>query len=381
MANIIGLARTPFAPILGAFVQESSIALGTTAIRGALNNGVNPSKAVDTLVLSQVFPSGLGPSPARQMSHGAGLDNSARCFQINQLCTSGLKAISLATDALTLGRSQLTATVGVESSSQAPYLLTKARVGGYGVGDGVLMDSLTNDGFSKLQMELDQFLQNANISKMDMMQYATETFRRTAACYSDGIMRNEIVPVTVNTKSDAKPGEVWISHPQQNISEDILPKLLHSKQAGTNIKTKSTIADGACCLLLADDNTTGQMGTVGIARILDCCELSVDAMSFPEALVEVVKEARDRLKGRVDLYEILDQYAFLPIYVSKRLGIDHSRINLHGSTLAIGHPMGASGIRQLISLVTALRSQGLRYGCVAGTNMLGDAVAILVEAS
>ncbi|ORM40387.1 putative acetyl-CoA acetyltransferase [Babesia sp. Xinjiang] len=383
MANIIGLARTPFAPILGSLSQESCVTLGTATIRGAISSGCIPVNSIDKVVLSQVFSGGAGPSPARQISNEAGLSDSTRCFQISQLCTSGLKAISITNDSITLGRSQLVAALGSESSSQAPYLLTRARVEGYGIGDGVLVDSLTSDGFAKIQMDLDGFVQAAKITKLDMMQYATESFRRTAACYSDGIMQNEIVPLIVKAKRmDRREGETWISHPQQKVTEDVLPKLFVPKQMPTSkIKTKSTISDGASCLFLCNDDFLRQMGTSPIARILDCCELTVDAASFPEALVQVVKEIRDKMNGKVDLYEILDQYAFLPLYVSKSLGIDHSRINVHGSSLSIGHPMGASGGRQMISMVTALRSRGLRYGCVAGVNTAGDAIAILVEAT
>ncbi|CDR95417.1 thiolase, N-terminal and C-terminal domain containing protein, putative [Babesia bigemina] len=383
MSYIIGLARTPFSPVLGALVEESSIALGATALNGALSRSLTSRNRIDRLVLSQVFSAGAGSSPARQISINTGLPSSTRCFQTSQLCTSGLKAISIAKDALDLRKSQLTSVVGAESTSQAPFLLTKARAGGYGVGDDVLVDSVTSDGFTKMGIDVDSFTKNARISKLEMVQYAAESFRRAAACYSDGIMQIEIAPVIVkNKRSAAREGEAWISHPHTKLVEDTLPRHFVPKHASAStIKTKSTMADGACSLLLCDDGFLRESGATPFARILDCCELSTDSDRFPDALTDVIRECSRRVNSRIDIYDINDQYAFLPIYVAKALNIDHSRINVHGSTIAIGHPMGrcATGIRQIISLVTALRSQGLQYGCAAGANAVGDAIAVILE--
>ncbi|GIX64198.1 thiolase family protein [Babesia caballi] len=218
----------------------------------------------------------------------------------------------------------------------------RARDGGYGVGDGVLVDSLTSDGFSKLQLDVDGFMKMAKISKLDMMQYATECFRRTAACYSDGIMKSEIAHVVVkNRGAKRREGEVWISQPQLKLAEDVLPKTFVPRQASSaNVRTKSTVADGGACVVLCGDEFIRESGVAPIARILDCCEVSTDAASFPEALVHAVREVNRGVNRRVDIYDILDQYAFLPLYVAKSLGIDHSHINVHGGAISIGHPMG-----------------------------------------
>lgn len=379
---MLGLARTPFVPILGSLAEESSVALASVALKGALNSGFTPPNLIDKLILSQVFTSGVGASPSKQVANTVGLKDSTRCFQTSQLCTSGLKAISLANDLIQTEKSHLVAAVGSESSSQAPFLLKKARMNGYGVGDGALIDSLTYDGFSKLHMDVEEFMQNAGLSKLAMTQYAAEAFQRTASCYSDGIMRNEMVHVTVEKSNKEKAhNDVWISHRQVKLTEDVLYKTFVPNQASpSNIKTKSTMADGAACVLLSGGEILRGTGAVPIARIVDCCEVSAAAAAFPCALVSTIKEIQTRTNNRVDIYDILDQYAFIPMFVAKELGIDQSRINIHGSTLAIGHPMGASGVRQLIAMVTALRSHGLQFGCVAGVNMMGDSIAILVEA-
>ncbi|KAK1442938.1 thiolase like protein [Babesia gibsoni] len=340
--NIIGIARTPFIPILGALAEESSVILGSTALKGALNMGFTSRDVIDRVVLSQVFTTGCGPSPSKQIAYQAGLRNSTSCFQTSQLCTSGLKAVSLAHDMLHSGKSHCLATVGVESTSQAPYILKNARMQGYGVGDGVLVDSVTSDGFSKMEMDLTDFTESAKISKLDMMQYAAESFRRVAACYSDGIMQNEIVPMVVKNRGSVKSdSDTWISHSQVKLTSDALHKAFVPNQASQkNIKVKSTMADGAGCILISKDVSPGKGRSGSIARIVDYVEVSTDGGSFPHALVSAIKEIQTRVRQSVDIYEIMDQYAFLPIFVSKELNIDPSRINVHGSTLSIGHPMG-----------------------------------------
>lgn len=332
--------------------------------------------SIDNLLLSQVFSAGCGPLTSKQIALRAGLDRPST-FQVNQQCTSGLKATLLAFDAIKTKKSQLTAVVGAESSSQAPYLLKKARHGGYRFGDGTLIDLLSCDGPRDIQEEMDNLAKSSKISKFEQDQYVVESFKRAASCYSDGIMRHEIAPVVVKTEQLSKGTKAWIQHKESTISEDSFLRFVDFKNS--KVDTDAKLCDGAASLILASKDFTEAANLSPIARIVDYCQVSGTIYDSTCTAIRELQAAIKNPAKSVDLYDIMDQHAVIPLYISKMMGIDLSRINVCGSTLALGHPLGMTGVRQIISLVTALKSRELRFGIAAGSNTYGEATAVLIE--
>ncbi|AFZ80838.1 acetyl-CoA acetyltransferase, putative [Theileria equi strain WA] len=376
MVDILGISRTPICALLGSLSKTSAAKLGAVSLMKAIGMSFIKSDSIDNLVLSQVFSAGCGPLISKQIALWAGLDR-LNTFQVNQQCTSGLKATVLAFDAINSGKSQLTAVVGAESSSLAPYLLRKARYGGYGFGDGTLVDTLSRDGPRDIQEEMENLAKSSNISKFEQDQYVLESFKRAACCYSEGIMKHEIAPITVKTEQPSKGTKAWIQHKDCTISEDSFLRFVDFKNSKVDNNAKHS--DGAASLIISTENFTRRANLSPVARILDYRQVSG---TFPESICDAIQGVKTTINNpekSVDLYDIMDQNAVVPLYISKRMDIDLSRMNICGSTIALGHPPGMTGVRQIISLVTALKSRGLQFGIAAGSNTHGEATAILVE--
>jgi len=383
---IVGLARTPMGGFQGDFASVEAASLGATAIRAALG-GLDP-QAVDEIIMGCVLPAGQGQAPARQAALGAGLPLGAGATTVNKMCGSGMKAAMLAHDLILAGSADVVVAGGMESMSNAPYLLPKAR-SGYRMGHGQVMDHMFLDGledaydkgrlmgtFAEDCAEAYQFTREAQD------EFAISSLRRAQQAISAGHFRAEIAPVTVRTRSgetvvdtDEQPGKARL---------DKIPTLKPAFRNGGTVTAanSSSISDGAAALVLMRASEAGRRGLTPRARILGHATFAGKPNLFPTAPIGAIRRLAERTgtaPGDYDLFEINEAFAVVAMAAMRDLVLPHDKVNVHGGACALGHPIGASGARVLVTLLAALETHGLARGiaslCIGG----GEATAVAIE--
>ncbi|GLK64177.1 acetyl-CoA C-acyltransferase [Paracoccus kondratievae] len=383
---IVGLARTPMGGFQGDFASVEAASLGATAIRAALG-GLDP-QAVDEIIMGCVLPAGQGQAPARQAALGAGLPLGAGATTVNKMCGSGMKAAMLAHDLILAGSADVVVAGGMESMSNAPYLLPKAR-SGYRMGHGQVMDHMFLDGledaydkgrlmgtFAEDCAEAYQFTREAQD------EFAISSLRRAQQAISAGHFRAEIAPVTVRTRSgetvvdtDEQPGKARL---------DKIPTLKPAFRNGGTVTAanSSSISDGAAALVLMRASAAGRRGLTPRARILGHATFAGKPNLFPTAPIGAIRRLAERTgtaPGDYDLFEINEAFAVVAMAAMRDLDLPHDKVNVHGGACALGHPIGASGARVLVTLLAALETHGLARGiaslCIGG----GEATAVAIE--
>lgn len=384
---IVGAKRTPLGALLGQFTGVPATTLGATAIKAALaQSGVKP-EAVSEVIMGCVLPAGLGQAPARQASIAAGIPVATGALTINKVCGSGMKAVMLGHDAIKAGSASIVVAGGMESMTNAPHLMMGSRTGiKYGTTemlDHMAWDGLTNPydkqpmgGFGELCSDKYGF------TREDQDAFAAESVRRAQAAVADGSFRDEIAPVTVA----GRKGDVVIDTDEQPGKCDIakIPTLRPAfKKDGTiTAASSSSINDGAAALVLMSDEEAKKNGATPLARIVAHSTHSQAPEWFTTAPVEAIRKVLDKAGwkvGDVDLFEVNEAFATVAMAPIKELGIDHAKLNVHGGACALGHPIGASGARLLVTLIHALRKSGGKKGvaalCIGG----GEATALALE--
>ena len=387
-AVIVSAARTPIGSFNGVLSSVSATRLGSIAITEALRRIELSGQEVDEVIMGNVLSAGLGQAPARQASLGAGLPQSVGCMTVNKVCGSGLKAVMLANQAIVSGDAEVVVAGGMESMSNAPYLLMKAR-SGYRMGHGELIDSMIRDGlwdvYNQFHMgeAAELCAQTLGISKKDQDQFAVTSYRRALAAQQKGEFRREIVAVPVLQRDG----------PEQLVEEDEEPKRLSlerlptltpafKKDGSVTAGNASSISDGAAALVVMLEEKTKAFGLTPRARIVDYGSFATDPAWFTTAPVHAIS-ALVKKTGReisdVDLFEINEAFAVCSIAVNRELGLNPDRVNVRGGAVALGHPIGASGARILTTLIHALEDMNLSTGvaslCIGG----GEAVAMMIE--
>lgn len=389
MSNIVIVsgARTPMGGFQGSLSAVSAVELGATAIRAAVARaGIAPAD-VQEVIMGCVLPAGLKQGPARQASLAAGLPNATGCTTLNKLCGSGMKAVMLAHDLIKAGSNDVMIAGGMESMSNAPYLLPKAR-GGLRMGHGEVKDHMFFDGLedactgrlmgSFAQETADRY----GLTREAMDAYAIESLRRAQQAMASGLLAEEIVPVTLNTRQ----GDVHISEDEQPLSAKIdrIPSLkpAFSKDGTITAANASSISDGASALLLMTAEQAEARGLKPLARIVAHATHSQDPSEFTIAPIGAISSLLRKVgwhKGEVDLYEINEAFAMVSMLAIQEHGLDHAKVNIYGGACAQGHPVGSTGSRIIITLINALRQTGSKRGiaslCIGG----GEATAIAVE--
>jgi acetyl-CoA C-acetyltransferase len=384
---IVGAKRTAIGSLLGQFTGVPATTLGAAAIKGALAHaGVAPDQ-VDEVFMGCVLPAGLGQAPARQAAIAAEIPTSAGCTTINKVCGSGMKAVMLGHDAIKAGSADVVVAGGMESMTNAPHLMMASRTGvKYGsteMLDHMAWDGLTNPydkqpmgGFGELCSEKYGF------TREDQDAFAAESVRRAQAAVADGSFKDEIAPVTVA----GRKGDVLIDTDEQPGKCDIakIPTLRPAfKKDGTiTAASSSSINDGAAALVLMSEEQARQDGATPLARIVAHATHSQAPEWFttaPVAAISKVLEKAGWSVGDVDLFEVNEAFATVAMAPIRELGIDHSKLNVHGGACALGHPIGASGARLLVTLIHALKRSGGKMGvaalCIGG----GEATALALE--
>ena len=386
-AYLVGAARTPIGGFGGALASLSAPELGAAALRAAIERaGVSPA-TVEQVIMGNVIAAGLGQAPARQAGIGAGLPPAHGALTVNKVCGSGLMAVMLAAQAIRLGEAQVIAAGGMESMSRAPYLLPQARQGqrlGHGrVVDAMILDGLW-DPYHDFHMgsAAEQTARALAIGREAQDRFAAESYRRAQASIAEGRFRAEIVPVTATGRRG--PATVDTDEEPSRIDFDRLPGLRPAFEAGGTITAAnaSTIADGAAALVVASEEAVRRHGLAPRARIIASAVAGRAPEDFPVAPIDAVRKvlaAAQLTAADVDLFEVNEAFAVVVLAAIGALGLDAARVNVNGGAIALGHPIGASGARVLVTLLHALEQRGLRRGlatlCLGG----GEAVAMVIE--
>jgi acetyl-CoA C-acetyltransferase len=386
---IVGAARTPMGGFQGDLKDAVAPQLGTVAIEGALKRSGVAAEDVEEVIMGVVLPAGLGQAPARQASRGAGIPDATGCTTINKMCGSGMKAAMLAHDGLLAGSARITVAGGMESMSNAPYLLPKARDGyrlGHGdrVQDHMFLDGLEDayDRGKLMGCYAEDTATKYQFTRDAQDDFAIESLSRAKKAIEDGTFKGEVEPVTVITRK----GEIVIERDEQPLKANI-EKIRALKPAfaadGTvTPANSSSISDGGAALVLMQLSEAEKRALTPIAKIHGHTTHAQEPAWFTTAPIGAVEILLDRTgwsKDEVDLYEINEAFAVVTMAAMRDLGIPHDKVNVHGGACALGHPVGASGARIMVTLLAALEKYDLNKGvaalCIGG----GEATAIAVE--
>jgi acetyl-CoA C-acetyltransferase len=364
---ILGAARTPFTRVGGGLAGVTAVELGQVAARGALARaGVAPEQ-IEYVIFGQVVQAGAGHIPSRQVSLGAGIPEHVGSDTINKVCASGLRAVALADQAIRAGDRQVLLAGGMESMSNAPYLLRKARFG-YGFGDGELLDSMLEDGlrdpWSRKQMyeQASVIADELGLAREDMDAWALRSHQRAVSAIDAGRFAEEIVPVEVRERRATRLVETD-EGPRRDTSLDKLAALrpLTPEHPTHTAGNSPGVTDGAAALVVADEEWARAQGLAPLARILASGSTANRHDSLarsPAAASRIALEKAGIEPGAVERYEINEAFASVALNSSRELGADPSIVNVDGGAVALGHPVGASGARLLVTLLRQLRTTG-----------------------
>jgi acetyl-CoA C-acetyltransferase len=390
-AFILSAARTPIGKFLGELSDLPAPRLGAVAIAEAIKRaGVTPEQ-VDEVIMGSVVQAGLGQAPARQAALFAGLPDTIAAYAVNKVCGSGLKAVMLAAQSIKAGDASVVVAGGMESMSNAPYLLMGARKG-FKYGDQKTADALVHDGlwcaFENCAMgdSAEYIAAKCGISRADQDRFSAQSHQRAAAAWERGDFAAEVVPVTLPASGGRKAAGTVTKDEgiRPDSTAEGLGKLRPAfKPDGTvTAGNASQLSDGAAAVVVASGTAVERLGAKPLARIVSYATSGVAPKDIFIAPVSAVRMALERAKlslADIDLFELNEAFAAQMLACGKGLGLDEAKVNVNGGAVALGHPIGASGARVLTTLVHAMRKRNLRYGlaslCLGG----GNAVAMVVE--
>ncbi len=384
---IVAAKRTPIGAFQGALSGATAPQLGAAAIRGAIAASGVEAGDVDRVIMGCVLPAGLGQAPARQAALGAGVPEGVPCVTVNKMCGSGMEAIIQAHDMITAGSAGVVVAGGLESMSNAPYMLPKAR-GGYRMGHQEVLDHMFYDGLQDpysgdmmghfAQVTADKY----QFTREEMDAFATESAKRAQRAVADGTFAGEIEPVVISSRR----GDVTVSDDETpgTVSVDKIPNLRPAfrKDGTVTAATSSSISDGAAAVVMMTAAEAERRDLTPIARIVGHSAFAHEPAWFTTAPIYAVKKLHDALgwsPDDVDLYEINEAFAVVTMAAMKDVGLSHDKVNVNGGACALGHPIGATGCRISVTLLHALAARGLTRGiasqCIGG----GEATAVAYE--
>jgi len=384
---IVGAKRTPIGSFQGQFNDASAVDLGAAAIDGAVKHAGVDGSDVSEVIMGCVLPAGLGQAPARQASLKAGIPASVGCMTINKVCGSGMKAVMLSHDAIKVGSSEIVVAGGMESMTNAPYMLPKAR-GGMRMGHGQVLDHMFWDG---LQSPYDQQMMGVfgemcadkfEFSRVDQDGFAIESIERAQRAVHEGEFVDEIVPVTVTSRRTEHVCNEDEEPHRCNIGKVPTLRPAFKKDGTVTAANASKISDGAAATVLMTADEAGKRGLEPLATVVAHATFAHEPEWFttaPSTAIAMVVEKAGWTMEDVDLFEINEAFAAVTMAAMADNGLDHDKVNVNGGACALGHPIGASGARILVTLIYALRRRGLKRGvaslCLGG----GEAVAIAIK--
>jgi len=385
---ILSYARTPMGSMQGALADASATDLGATAVKAAVERSGVPVDKFDRTYMGCVLPAGLGQAPARQASIKAGLPKSVQATTVNKVCGSGMQTVIMGAEALASGTIDYVVAGGMESMTNAPYLLKKHRSGAR-IGHDTAYDHMFLDGLEDAYEEgraMGTFAQGTadeyQMTREEMDAYSIESLRRANAAIESGAFASEVVPVTVSTRK----GDVTVDTDEApgRGNPDKIPQLrpAFAKDGTITAATSSSISDGAAAVVLSRESVARENGQAPVAKIVAMAAHAQEPAQFTVAPIGAIEKVLDQAGWKadeVDLWEINEAFACVAMFAMRDIGIPHDKINVNGGGTALGHPIGASGTRIIVTLLNALKSQGKKKGvaslCIGG----GEATAVAVE--
>lgn len=384
---IVAAVRTPIGSFGGTLADMSATKLGALAIKAALErSGIDPQE-IDDVIMGNVISANLGQAPARQAAKMAGLPDTVNCTTVNKVCASGMKAAAYGAQSIMLGQADIVVAGGMESMSQVPFYVPKARFG-YKYGNGELIDGLSKDGLldvydqQAMGVFADKTAAKYGFSREEQDAFAIASYQKVAAATEGGHLKNEIVGVEISTRK----GTVLMTEDEEfrNVNFDKIPTLraAFSKEGTVTAANASTINDGAAAMILASAAAVKRLNLKPLARIVSFADGEHAPAWFTTAptIAAPIALKRSGLKlGEIDYFEVNEAFAVVPMTFAKVMGFDAEKMNIYGGAVAIGHPLGCSGARILTTLTSVLNNNTARYGMAAICNGGGGASAMILE--
>lgn len=385
---IVSAVRTPIGSFGGALASLSAVELGASAVKAALQKINLEGKHVNEVFMGNVISAGLGQAPATQVAAGAGLGFEIPCTQINKVCASGMKAIMVGAQSIMLGQNDVVVAGGMESMSNIPYYLPKARFG-YKFGNGELLDGLSFDGLTDIYNHCamgvcsDNTAKEMKISREEQDAYAINSYKRAAAAWAAGKFRDEVAPVEIKGRK-GEVIQVTEDEEYKNVNFDKIPGLkpVFGKEGTATAANASTINDGAAAVILMSKEKAEALGVKPLARILGFADAAQDPMWFTTAPSLAIPKAMKMAgvdKKDVGFYEINEAFSAVAIANNKNLELDPAKVNVNGGAVALGHPLGASGARITVTLGNVLKQNNATIGVAGICNGGGGASALVIE--
>ena len=385
---IVSAVRTPMGSFNGKLSGISAPNLGAIAIKGALAKaGVKPTD-IDEVYFGNVLQAGLGQAPARQAAIFAGLPNTTPCTTINKVCASGMKSVALGASSIMLGHNDMVVTGGMENMSQVPHYLPGSR-GGYKYGNFTAVDGLAHDGLRDVYNEYmmgsaaDNTAKVHGITREEQDEFAINSYKTSAASWEAGKFKDEIVPVEIPQRR----GDAIIMDEDEeykNVRFDKIPSLrpVFEKDGTVTAANASTINDGAACIILASEDKVKELELTPIAEVVSFADAAHEPEFFTTAPAKAIPIALERAGctiADVDAFELNEAFSVVALVNNKLLGLDASKVNINGGAVALGHPLGASGARILVTLIHVLKQNGGKIGAAAICNGGGGASAMVIK--
>ncbi|WP_339700683.1 acetyl-CoA C-acyltransferase [uncultured Roseivirga sp.] len=385
---IVSAARTPIGSFGGKLAGFSATQLGSFAIKGALEKAGLDAKHVQEVFMGNVISAGLGQAPARQTAIGAGLGDNVPCTTINKVCASGMKAAMFAAQSIMIGAQDVIVAGGMESMSNVPYYIPKARYG-YKYGNGELIDGLLHDGLWEVYNQFpmgncaDNTAKEMGITREQQDEFAINSYKKVAASTAAGHFKNEIIPVEIPQR---KGDPIIMDEDEEfhNVIFEKIPSLrpVFSKEGTVTAANASTINDGASAMVLMSKKKAEELGIKPIARIIGFADAAQDPLWFTTAPSKAIPKAMAMAgvdKSQVDYYEINEAFSAVALANNIELGLDADKVNVFGGAVAMGHPLGASGCRIVTTLTSVLHQKGGSIGVAGICNGGGGASAMVIE--
>lgn len=383
---IVAIARTPIGSMSGALSALSAVELGKQAIKEVINRAGITGDQVDEVIMGNVIQANTGQAPARQAALGAGVHVVATCTTVNKVCASGMKAVIFGAQSILLGDKDVVVAGGMESMTNAPYMLENAR-NGYRYGNGALLDSIVRDALQDPYTQQmmgnsgDRCAAKFNFSREEQDAYALESYRRAAEAYKTNALADELMAVELKGKESTfvKEDEEYKKLRPEKVAS---LKPAFGKDGTVTAVNASKINDGAAALVLMSAAKVKELGLKPIAKLIGYADAeqapddftTSPSIAIPKALKKAGKELKD-----VDFFEINEAFSNVAMANMKLLNIDHSKLNVYGGAVALGHPVGMSGARIICTLISALKNKGGKIGAAGICNGGGGASAVVVE--
>jgi acetyl-CoA C-acetyltransferase len=385
---ILSAVRTPIGSFGGALSSFTAVQLGSIAIKGSLSKANVEASQVDEVYFGNVISAGLGQAPARQAAIGAGIGHHVPCTTVNKVCSSGMKSVMLGAQSIMLGINDIVVTGGMESMSNIPYYIPKARFG-YKYGNGQLLDGLQHDGLWEAYNDFpmgscaDHTAREMNISREAQDEFAINSYKKVASASEQGKFKEEIIPVSIPQRK-ADPIQMTEDEEFKNVRFDKIASLkpVFNKDGTVTAANASTINDGASAIVLISKSKMEALGLTATARILGFGDAAQDPLWFTTAPSLAIPKALKHAgisSEEVDYYEINEAFSAVALANQMKLNIDPDKLNIYGGAVALGHPLGASGARIISTLHTVLKEEKGKIGVAGICNGGGGASAMVIE--